>query len=699
MNRQLTLDEFPRPAAGAWRAAAEESLDGAPFEKKLVGRTPEGVAVQPLYEPCAAPTGMPGFAPYRRGGSALPIPWDIAQEIPYGGAKFFNDALRNDLERGQNAVVLTVDKATRAGLDPDAAAAGEVAMCGLSVATIHDLERALDGIDLATTPVYIEGGSAGLELLALFAAYLRQHRKSLAHVRGALDHDPLGELVGDGALPLPLAAAFAQMALATRWAAKHMPAFRTIGIRAHAYHDAGGHAVHELAFAIATAIEYLRRLEERGVAVADAVPRCRFSFSVGPDFFMAIAKFRAARILWAKAATASGADAAAAKMVLHARTALWNRTFLDPHTNILRGSTEALAAAIGGCQSIHVGAFDEVVRVPDEFSRRIARNTQIILRDECNFERVLDPAGGSGLVEALTDELATRAWDLFRDVERAGGMAAALLAGMPQQRVDAAHAERAKAINGRRLALIGVNHYANPGEELPATGELGLAELQRRRAASIADYRVSPGHMKETAVLEQLAKMIEGDGTATVEAAIAAAGHGATLGELARTLRAAGGDRPAVGSLPVRRLAIPFERLRVAAERAGRRPAAFLVNMGPPAQHRARADFAAGFFRSGGFEIVDPRGFATPQEAVAAVGEYGAPVAVICSTDATYPELVPVLAAGLRALRPPPLVVLAGAPGDHEAAFTAAGVATYIHLRADCAATLGGILEKIGIRI
>jgi methylmalonyl-CoA mutase len=699
MSTELTLNEFPKPAAGDWRKAAEETLKGAPFEKKLISKTPEEIDIQPIYDGSAPDNAPPGFAQFVRGSNAAPRAWEIAQEIPFGGPKAFNEALRNDMERGQTAVNVMPDRATRRGLDPDVATAGEVGLCGLSLATTHDFERALGGIDLDKTPVHIEPGSSALPVLALFAAFARGKGKDLAALHGSLDFDPLAELLAEGTLPYSAVMAFDRMAQITKWAAQHAPNFRTIGVHAHTWHDAGGSAVQELAFALSTAVEYLRQLELHEVGINDAASRMRFSFSVGSDFFMGIAKLRAARLLWAKLVAACGGSTDAQRMHIHARTALVNRSKLDPYVNMLRATTEAFAAVAGGCESLHVGAFDEVIRPPDEFSRRIARNTQIILRDECSFHRVIDPAGGSPFVETLTQQLAEKAWALLQEVEARGGMQKALEGGFPQEQVNATFAKRADAIAHRRETLVGVNQYADPTEKPLVSGDFKAAELQKKRAAQIADYRTSPGHIAETAVLMKLGNILESQPSDVVDLAIDAAAHGATLGEIARTLRASSGPSPTITPLPVRRLSEPFEQLRAAAGRNGEKPKVFLANMGPLSQHKARADFSIGFFRAGGFDILDNRGFPDAEKAAEAAIASGAGVVVICSTDDTYPDLVPPLTKAIKAAKPGTHIILAGYPKEHIEAFKQAGVDEFIHIRANCHAVLAGALTKVGVKL
>ena len=523
----ITFEEFPVPSYEAWRKEAEATLAGAPFEKKLVTRTFEGIDVQPIYRKddlagLSHLGSLPGQTPYIR-GTHTTNRWEISQEC-------------------------------------------------------------------ACAPGF----------------------------------DPLHKLVG-GKLDQSLEAAFEELAKAD-----------AIAVNTRLYHNAGGNAVQELAFALATAVEYLRQNEARGVSVEQTAAKITFGFSMGADFFTAIAKLRAARLLWSRIVAASGGSEAAQKMRVHASTSLWNKSKLDPYVNLLRNTTEAFAAVAGGCDSLFVGAFDEVVRKPDEFSERIARNTQVILSEECHFDHVVDPAGGSYYVETLTAQVANAAWAIFQQLEKQGGMLKALQAGVPQQQVKAVAAKKAEAIAQRRLSVIGVNVYANATEK-PLEG---------------SDPEYSP------------CKCGQGQSMHPVE------------------------------TLSVQRGAEPFEKLRATVSASGKRKV-FLANMGPLRQHKPRADFSTGFFQAGGFEVLENRGFQTVEEAAAASAASGAPVTVICSTDDTYPEIVPALAQKLKAAGQ--FIVVAGFPKEHVEAFKAAGVDEFIHVRANCYEVLRGIATKLGI--
>ncbi len=705
----IDLFDFPQLEFEAWQAAAVESTGGKPFDK-LVTPTYEGIPLQPLYHrgDLAELDGLdaiPGRPPYRRGATAagyLAQPWAIAQELAYGTPAAFNRALRFDLEHGQTAVNLLLDGPTRAGRDPDAAQPGEVGRGGLSLATTADVAAALDGVDLSRYPITIRAGTAALPLLSLLAAHTRRLGRPTADLHGCLEDDPLGVLAHEGGLPLSLERAYDEMAQTTQWAAANAPNLATVSVHTYPYHNAGANAVQELAFAVATGVAYLRALLRRGVALDAAARHMRFDFAVGGQFFMEIAKLRAARVLWAQVVAAFGGDADAQRMRQHARTARRNKTAVDPHVNMLRATTEALSAAVGGVESLHVAPFDEPLRPPDDFSRRVARNVQIILQQEAHLAQLIDPAGGAYAVESLTDRLAREAWTLFQAIEGQGGMADALKLGRVQALVAAVSDKRRANLAKRRDVLVGANQFANPNEPEPPADPTDYAALYKERAAQVSAYRTHDEDSHPSAhiaAIDRLTEMAAAPPEMLVESAIAAAAAGATLGEIARALRLHDSARPTIVPLPLFRAAEPFEALRRQAadyEAAhGRRPHLFLANVGPPRQHKARADFAQGFFEVGGFQVLTNNGFPDAETAASAALASGAPAVVICSTDETYPDIVPPLAGAIRAAAPETVIILAGRPAEQLDAHKAAGVDEFIYLGADCLAVNGWLLERI----
>lgn len=703
------LDPFAPVTFEDWRQLVQTELKEAPFDKKMFSATAEGIQLRPIYRRediagLAHVNSFPGFAPFVRGAHAsgyVRQPWNISQEITSSSSREFNHAARNSISRGLTALNMVLDQATRDGHDPDWASPEQVGFGGLSVATLEDLDQALDGIDLESTSLFIRSGASAMPFAALLVALARKRKKTPTALRGCIEMDPLGVLAHQGKLPQSLEGAYREMALLTRWAAEQAPHLQTICVHSRAWHESGANAVQELAFTLATALEYLRATHRRGLELDLVAPRIRFAITVGVNFFLEISKLRALRMLWARVTSVLDAGPAAQALSLHVRTSQWNKTLYDPYNNMLRATVEAFAGVLGGCDSMQVGAFDEVLRRPDDFSRRIARNTQLVLQKECHLNHVMDPAGGSWFVENLTADLAQKAWSLFQEIEKRGGMEAALRAEFPQKAVAAMAAERIKSVNRRRDSVVGVNQYANPREKPLERPAEDARAFHKRRVQQVASYRTSLEEDQSEIVLEKLAKVVEAKGPDLFESCVEAVTAGATLGEITRALRISDGPCAPITPVCITRAAAALETLRAATDRfvaaGNQRPKAFLCNMGPLRDHKARADFSRGFLSVAGYDVVSPSGFKTAQDAADAFANAEARIAVICSTDDNYPALVPAVVAAVRARKPETLILLAGYPQDQLEAHKKSGIDDFIHIRADAFELLGKFHKRLGI--
>lgn len=704
-------------------------LKGASFEKKMLTPTPEGISLRPIYtkddlEGLSAPATMPGDAPYLRARNVLGHrtgAWWVSQELPYPTYEEFGQALRSDLRAGQTAVNLILDRATQAGLDPDQADPGEVGLEGTSIASLKGMAEALDGVDLESVPVLIQPGSAALPAAALLVSLMRSRGMDTARLRGAIGMDPLCGLVQLGSLPVSLDRAYDEMACLTRWAADHAPLAMTAAAYGFPYHEAGASAAQELGFTLSAAVEHMRRLGEKGIDPGVSAPRILFGFSAGAHFFMDIARLRAARMAWARIADSCGMQGEAGRMFIHVRTSGYTQSALDVHTNILRGATQAFAAILGGCDSLHVEPFDRPFGLPDEFSRRLARNTQIVLREESRLDAVIDPAGGSWFVERLTHDLACAAWEIFRQVEARGGLIRALEDGWPQAQVEATAAERDSALARRKQVMVGVNQYPDPEEALRPVRTPDYAAIHARRSLRLRQLRESAGPGDNSAVLETLAAILGSRPGDLFETVVTAAMEGATIGEFTRALRQGDDAACRVAPLRPRRASETYEALRrrVAAWRPGKRtdpgccldadsgrpgdadvparPDIFMAGIGPISGYMPRLDFTRSFFRVGGFEVAPDQWFESAEAAVNAAAGSMAEAVVIVSTDDRYPGLVPDLARRLKALEPAPRVLLAGMPAAHEEEFRRAGVDVFIHAGSDVPAELGALADALGV--
>ncbi|MDR0353560.1 MAG: acyl-CoA mutase large subunit family protein [Opitutaceae bacterium] len=696
-----------RAAHANWRKVVEAELKGVPFEKKLVTRTAEGIALQPVYtraDTAGLPDldSAPGAAPFLRGTSrkgyheAL---WDFAQEIALAAPAGFNAALLSDLQRGQNSVALSLDRAGRAGLDPDAAAADAGAE-GLSIADLDDLSAALDKVELTAVPVHLRAGATALPLASLLAALAKKRGIDLGKINGSLTADPLGELAARGALPAGIDALYDDLAVWTTWAEKNAPGLATIGVDASLWLEGGGNAVQELAFALAAGVEYLRALVRRGLAPAQIASRLRFTFAIGPQFFMEIAKLRAFRLLWTRAATAFGLEPGQTPAKLHARTARWNKTVLDINVNMLRTTTEALSAVLGGVNSLHIAPYDEVMGAPDDFSRRISRNIHTLLAEEFHFTAPNDPAGGSFYIEKLTDELARKAWTLFQEVEKQGGLLAALKTGLPQTQVSGTAKNKTDGLDKRRIGLIGTNLFPNLKEKTPPARPATTPEFAATRAQAIKTRRPATMtlRLKFTNFILEKTHHAEKE----LDAAIHAAAQGATIGQLFAAIHSGAQPDAPVTPIAPRRASESYETLRAASDtyaaNHGARPRVFVAKMGPVLQHKARADFTAGFFATGGFEMIADETFDTAEAAAQAAIASGAPIAVLASTDDTYPTLAPAFAKTVKTAKPTLKVILAGAPADEtlKTTYQKAGFDDFIHIRANNRGMLENLLKQLG---
>ena len=697
----VPLDEFTPPTDEEWKAACEALLKGAPFEKKMFTKTYEGITFDPMYtrkhtEDILPKGVMPGMGDYLRGVDAagyIGKPWGIAQACDETLPAENNELLRHEHDKGATIYHIVLDTASRTGVD--ARQAETVGDTGTSVTTVEDMHVLLTGLDLAKFPLYVYAGANAVPLLALVAAARRASGEDMAEVRGIVGADPIGALAADGKLPVSLDAHYDSLAAAARWATVNAPHLRTVFVRSDVYSNGGANDVQEVASVLATATAYLRALCERGLTIDEAASQIAFAFSMGANFFLQIAKLRAVRPLWAQIVGAFGGSAEAQKMRIHARPALFFKTIYDPYVNMLRNTTEIFSGVVGGIDSFESAPFDEPIRKGDEFSRRIARNVQIMLQEEFGLLQPIDPAGGSWAVETLTRQMKEKIWAEFQRIEKEGGIIAALRAGSLQENVAAVLAARFKNADLRRDRIVGNNMYPNMTETLLETRAEDTAALKAQRTADIDAYLsdIDVKHLGEALASLRQAHSVDH----AVEAALA----GATIAEL-MTAVTEGNGAETVTAIAPHRWSERFEALRQRTEEykaeKNDNVKIFLANMGPIPQHKARADFTTGFLQVGAFEVLGNDGFKTVEEAADAARASGADAVVICSTDATYPEIVPALAPKLHEVLPKARVFLAGAaPKDLLETYKEAGIDEYISVRANCYEILESLQKQKGM--
>ena len=697
----VPLDEFTPPTDEEWKAACEALLKGAPFEKKMFTKTYEGITFDPMYtrkhtEDILPKGVMPGMGDYLRGVDAagyIGKPWGIAQACDETLPAENNELLRHEHDKGATIYHIVLDTASRTGVD--ARQAETVGDTGTSVTTVEDMHVLLTGLDLAKFPLYVYAGANAVPLLALVAAARRASGEDMAEVRGIVGADPIGALAADGKLPVSLDAHYDSLAAAARWATVNAPHLRSVFVRSDVYSNGGANDVQEVASVLATATAYLRALCERGLTIDEAASQIAFAFSMGANFFLQIAKLRAVRPLWAQIVGAFGGSAEAQKMRIHARPALFFKTIYDPYVNMLRNTTEIFSGVVGGIDSFESAPFDEPIRKGDEFSRRIARNVQIMLQEEFGLLQPIDPAGGSWAVETLTRQMKEKIWAEFQRIEKEGGIIAALRAGSLQESVAAVLAARFKNADLRRDRIVGNNMYPNMTETLLETRAEDTAALKAQRTADIDAYLsdIDVKHLGEALASLRQAHSVDH----AVEAALA----GATIAEL-MTAVTEGNGAETVTAIAPHRWSERFEALRQRTEEykaeKNDNVKIFLANMGPIPQHKARADFTTGFLQVGAFEVLGNDGFKTVEEAADAARASGADAVVICSTDATYPEIVPALAPKLHEVLPKARVFLAGAaPKDLLETYKEAGIDEYISVRANCYEILESLQKQKGM--
>ena len=697
----VPLDEFTPPTDEEWKAACEALLKGAPFEKKMFTKTYEGITFDPMYtrkhtEDILPKGVMPGMGDYLRGVDAagyIGKPWGIAQACDETLPAENNELLRHEHDKGATIYHIVLDTASRTGVD--ARQAETVGDTGTSVTTVEDMHVLLTGPDLAKFPLYVYAGANAVPLLALVAAARRASGEDMAEVRGIVGADPIGALAADGKLPSSLDAHYDSLAAAARWATVNAPHLRTVFVRSDVYSNGGANDVQEVASVLATATAYLRALCERGLTIDEAASQIAFAFSMGANFFLQIAKLRAVRPLWAQIVGAIGGSAEAQKMRIHARPALFFKTIYDPYVNMLRNTTEIFSGVVGGIDSFESAPFDEPIRKGDEFSRRIARNVQIMLQEEFGLLQPIDPAGGSWAVETLTRQMKEKIWAEFQRIEKEGGIVAALRAGSLQESVAAVLAARFKNADLRRDRIVGNNMYPNMTETLLETRAEDTAALKAQRTADIDAYLsdIDVKHLGEALASLRQAHSVDH----AVEAALA----GATIAEL-MTAVTEGNGAETVTAIAPHRWSERFEQLRRRTEdykaEKNDNVKIFLANMGPIPQHKARADFTTGFLQVGAFEVLGNDGFKTVEEAADAARASGADAVVICSTAAPYPAIVPALAPKLHEVLPKARVFLAGAaPKDLLETYKEAGIDEYISVRANCYEILESLQKQKGM--
>ncbi len=709
IGKELNLKEiFTPPSFEEWKAKVEADLKGALFEKKLITKSYEDIDIQPIYTKkdirnLKLSNDLPGIKRFKRGASAtgyLKKSWNINQEIKISDTKKFNTALKNALANGQNSINLTLDTATKLGFDAGMVDYNQVADSGLSISTIDDLETVFAGIDITKYPIIIENAFNTLPLFSLLLGYSKKKNINIKNLSVILTSDPYYHLVDKGELSISFDYLFDMIKYNTIWAKQKSLNVKLIGVSTLPYSNSGATAVQELAFAMATATEYINKLLEKKIKLNDIINNFVFTFGIGTNYFMEIAKFRAARILWTNIAEAYGFSKKL-DIQINAKTNSFFQTVYDPYVNMLRSTTEAFSAILGGVESITTDPFDNVIGNSNDFSRRIARNTQIILKEESHLDQVIDAAGGSYYVETITNQLAKKAWELFQTIESNGGMLNSIKEGFIQNLVNDVTNKRLSDINKRKSVIVGSNMFANLKEERIKSKKVNKKTFQKKRIKYLQNFRQNISQRKFNEIIKELESAVNSRSTKVIDGAIEAMLNGATLGDVTKTIyNYSSEELLTIPKLNKIRASENFEKLRNLSlsikKKTGSYPKIFLANFGSIKEYKARADFARGFFEVGGFEIIYPDGFNDVSTAIKNAVKSKPNAIVICSTDNNYVELIPEFTKMYKNKKINIPLILAGYPKDKVEDYKNFGIDEFIYLGADVYKMLSSLLKKIG---
>lgn len=614
--------EFPAITTEEWKNKIIKDLKGADYNKKLVWRTTEGFQVDPFYrkedlDKLDHLDVLPGNFPFVRGEKTSDNNWNIRQDIKVEELSEANKKALDVLMKGITSLGFILPETK-----PDE----------------KDIEDLLENVFADLVELNFKTDGYSIQLLEIIDKLAKKYNRDLDKICGSVDYDPLKRLLLNGDFPGTEKEAFDHAVRLIQKAA-HLPNMKVITVNGDVYKNSGASIVEELAFTLAHANEYLAQLTDRGMSINKIAPRFRFNLAVGSNYFMEIAKLRAARILWAHITNAYGPEHTdITRMNIHTFSSDWNKTLYDPHVNMLRTTTEAMSAIIGGTDSLTLKGFNEAYQSTDEFSERIARNQQLLLKEESYLDKVIDPAGGSYYIENLTNSIANDAWKLFLEIDEQGGFVESLKAGMIQARINNSANQKDMDIATRRISILGTNQFPAVDEKIDKGLENSFFEKDKQT--------------DENAMIETL--------------------------------------KPYRG-------AQAFEKLRYQTDvyaRTNKRPSVFMLTYGNLAMRRARAQFSGNFFACAGYEIIDNNGFPSAEEGVHAAIERKADIIVLCSSDDEYAELAPAVS---ELVRGKALVVVAGYPKDHIDDLKAKGIQNFIHIRSNVLETLNEFQSLLGI--
>lgn len=642
-NNTKLFDTFPPVNTSDWEARILQDLKGADYQKKLVWKTAEGFEVKPYYrnedlQGIGSINSSPGEYPFVRGNQSSSNNWEIRQDI--------------ETDDESEANLLAIDAIKRG--------ATGIGLVAAELETEQDVEELLKGIDPSKVAIHFGAAPSYPALIRIVASHAKSKKQPVEKLKGSFDFDPISYLLLNGDFWKSEKSDLAQVASMVKLGKELMPSMKVINVNGHYFNSAGATMVQELGFSLASGNEYLALATSAGVSVDDTAQRMMFSFGIGSNYFMEIARLRAARLLWAKMVEQyKPADEASMQMHIHCNTSAWNKTLFDPYVNLLRSATEAMSAIIGGTQSLNILPFDTFYKDPDEFSNRLARNQQIILKEEVYLDKVVDPSAGSYYIENLTQLIAEAAWKVFLLVEEKGGMIEAVKSGFVQDLVEKSAGLRLDDIANRRLIQLGTNQHPNPEEQM-------LEKIHFSEEDEMLEEEIYADEEMEVDEEDE-----DEEAPTTYKKLVLFGGSDA------------------------------FDQLRLATEQfvndGNKKPSVFLFNIGNLAMRKARAMFTTNFFGCAGYEILDNSGFNTVDEGVKAAKTSKAEIVVICSSDDEYTTLVPEIAKKLKTANKDLHLVVAGYPKEILDILKEAGVDEFIHVRSNLLQTLETFQEKLGI--
>jgi len=670
-NKENLFSEFPPVSEKEWKEQVEKDLKGREFEK-LIWKTYEDIDVPPFYteediKQLQNQTGsLPGEFPFVRGASSNSNDWKINQEISHKDINQANKLALKSLNGGADSLTFKCEL-DNSGYD------------GIPIQNAEHMTRLLNEIDIETTAINFDSGISSFGILSLYINEAKRRGIKSNKLSGSVNLDPLKDLVINGKFTGQENLVFAGLGELISYLNTNMPLFKGLKIHSSQYHNSGASITQELAYTLAAGVDYLDRLTETGLTIDQISNQMVFSFSIGSNYFMEIAKLRAARMLWAQIVKHyQPKNEASMIMNIEVTNSSWNKTIYDPFVNLLRGTVETMAGALGGADAITVRPFDSEYRNPDEFSLRMSRNTQLILKNESYLGRIADPSAGSYYIENLTNSIARESWKLFQSVETEGGLVESLKSGSVQDTIGETRNSRDMNIALRKDIFLGVNQYPNSTEQILSKIEDNLPEtnIQKSGKSLSLDQKLS---------IEFALEYVSGEGT--------------YLGDLLITPSEE--QDLHLNTLTLYRGAHIFEELRITTEiharETGQIPVIFLLTIGNPSMRSARASFAENFFGSAGYKIINNIGFDIPGLGVKKAVEHNADVVVICSSDNEYPEFAPEIIDGLKQLNSKIRIVIAGNPKEHIEKLKNSGVDDFIHVRSNAVEILTKYQKILGI--